>query len=235
MINGKKIYAIIPARGGSKGIPYKAIVDLNGKPLIGYTIETALQSKYIDRTLVSTDDEKIADVARQFGAEIPFLRPAKYATDEAPSADFILHALKYLNSAADLPEVTVILQPTSPLRCVEDIDGAIEKFLESQAMALTTVCKPDISPYWFKIKDNKDRLIDFVSQPEAHIRRQDTDNLYMLNGAVYVYDSEHYLQYSETIDQQRTAYVMPLKRSIDIDNMLDLKLAAILLREVQID
>ena len=146
MINHQKILALIPARGGSKGIPRKNIIGLCGRPLIGYTIEAGLKSRYIDTVMVSTDDREIAEVSRACGAEVPFLRPAELASDTAKTIDAVLHAVRTLREAGKAFDVLVLLQPTEPLRTAEDIDAALEKYFACGEKALVSVSEVDDHP-----------------------------------------------------------------------------------------
>ena len=146
MFNNNRILAIIPARGGSKGIPHKNIIDLCGKPLVAYTIDAALNSKYIDYVMVSTDDEKIADVAKAYGAKVPFMRPAVLASDTAKTLDTILYSIKKLSDMGEEFLDFVLLQPTEPLRISNDIDAAIEKYYENNRQSLVSVSEVDDHP-----------------------------------------------------------------------------------------
>lgn len=230
MIENKLVYGLITARGGSKGIPHKNIYFLNGKPLIAYTIDAALKSKYVDRLIVSTDDEKIAEVAKRFGAEIPFVRPNNLSGDTSSSASVIEHAIKYFENEKQIPDLIVLLQPTSPLREVDDIDEALEKFVNSHAESLVSVCKSDQSPYWFKKINDNGFITDLLPQPSTYIRRQDTPDLYILNGAIYILDTKSFLSSKIILGEKALPYIMPYERSVDIDNMLDLEFAEFLLK-----
>lgn len=231
MIDNYSVLAIIPARGGSKGLPEKSIINLCGKPLISYTIEASKKSKYIDRTIVSTDSEKMARISKDLGAEIPFLRPSELASDTSSSMDVVLHALTFLQKQEDYkPDLTIILQPTSPLRTASDIDESIECFIKSSADTLMSVYKPDISPYWFKTIDKDGYLQDFIKNETTYIRRQDTSSLLMLNGAIYIYYSKNLLLGTIKKSPKTLAYIMPFKRSIDIDSDMDLKLAELIIK-----
>ncbi|MBC8555357.1 MAG: acylneuraminate cytidylyltransferase family protein, partial [Candidatus Brocadiales bacterium] len=146
MINNKRILAIIPARGGSKRLPRKNILDLAGKPPIAWSIEAALGSKYIDRVIVSTDDEEIAGISRKYGADVPFMRPNKLATDESSSVDVVLHVINTLKEKGRESEYIMLLQPTSPLRTMENIDEAVELLQSSSSDAVISVCEAEHSP-----------------------------------------------------------------------------------------
>lgn len=218
MIQNRSVLAIIPARGGSKGVLHKNIRLVGGKPLISWTIEEAAKSKYIDRTIVSTDDPAIAETAKQWGGEVPFMRPEELAMDDTPGIAPVLHALDELKTKYDL---VVLLQPTSPMRSVADIDGCIERLLVSNSNSCVSVVVPDKSPYWmYRINEN-----DFLSPlfEETFHRRQDIPPLYALNGAVYTAMTEWLLLKKSFISEDTVAYVMPFERSLDIDTEIDME------------
>ena len=145
MISSYSVLALIPARGGSKGVPRKNVRDLAGRPMIAWTIEAAHGSRYVDRIVLSSDDEEIIKTARQHGCDVPFVRPPELATDEADSLSVVRHALSMLPEHYDF---LVLLQPTSPLRVTADIDGAVERCAETGAAVCVSVCETDKSPYW---------------------------------------------------------------------------------------
>ena len=148
MIDNKKILAIIPARGGSKRLPRKNILNLAGKPLIAWTIEAALGSKYIDDVIVSTDDNEISTVAKKYGAKVPFIRPDKFSSNHASSISVVLHAIEFFQKADERYDYVVLLQPTSPLRTVKNIDESIELLQQKKCDAIVSVCNVDHSPLW---------------------------------------------------------------------------------------
>lgn len=224
MIENKTVLAIIPARGGSKGVPRKNIRDVAGKPLIAWTIEEAKKSKYIDRIIVSTDDQKIADVAVQWGGEVPFLRPAELARDDSPGIAPVIHIITTSGFTYDL---VVLLQPTSPLRTVEDIDGAIALLLNRNANACVSVVEPDKSPYWMYSVDGAGHLVPLLEGD--YNCRQDIPPVYALNGAVYVAEVSWLLKNQGFVNDETLAYVMPKERSIDIDTETDLAISTIIL------
>ncbi|GIO07333.1 hypothetical protein J31TS6_33610 [Brevibacillus reuszeri] len=227
MIENRTVLAIIPARGGSKGVPRKNIRELCGKPLIAWSIEEAKKSKYIDQIIVSTDDEEIAAVARQWGAEIPFLRPVELAQDHTPGIDPVLHALKMLPQY----EYIVLLQPTSPLRSTDDIDACLEQCVEQKVDSCVSVTLTDKSPYWMYNLSENSSLIPVINTEKPILRRQDAPDVFVLNGAVYVARST-WLQQTRSFLQDKTiGYPMPKDRSIDIDTALDFLLVEILLHE----
>lgn len=218
MIQGKKVLAIIPARGGSKGIPRKNIVQVAGKPLIAWTIEEARKSTYIDRVILSSEDPEIVEVAKSLGCDVPFIRPKELAMDETPGIDPVIHACN------ELPDYhyVVLLQPTSPLRLSVDIDGCIEKCVESAAPACVSVSEPEKSPYWMYRLDSEGKMKPILESNTAYLRRQDTPKVYSLNGAVYVGQREWLLEKRSFITEETVAYVMPASRSWDIDTEIDL-------------
>lgn len=231
MINDKSVYALIPARGGSKRLPEKSILPLCGKPLIVYTIEQALASAYIDRVIVSTDCEKIAGVARAHGAELPFMRPAELATDEATSESVITHALEFFRDKEfRLPDILILLQLTSPLRELSDIDKSLETLAKSTSKSIVSVFKADKSPLWYKTIDEKGCLRPFLDQVNCLDGSHNNTNVYLLNGALYAFYSQEFLRKKVIIGEDTLAYVMPPEKSIDIDRKIDFKLAELFLK-----
>lgn len=222
--------AIIPARGVSKGVPRKNVRLLFGKPLIAYTLEIALVSKLVDRVVVSTEDEEIAEVSKKYGAEV-ISRPPELAQDDTPSLPVYQHAIRHLEKMEDYrPEIIVILQPTSPLRIVEDIDMAIEEFLEAKYDSIVSVCEVEHPPQWmYTLAGN--RLKPVIKDQEKVTRRQDAPKVYRLNGAVYVTRREIIMKENRLLGRDTRAHIMPLERSVDIDTELDFKLADLLMRE----
>ena len=207
--------AIIPARGGSKGLPGKNILPLCGKPMIAYTIEAAKHSKYIDHVIVSTDDDMIAKVALEYGAEVPFLRPDFLATDSAQAVDNYIYTIERLSREWDISiEEFVVLQPTSPLRITDDIDGAIEMFLEKNADSVISYTKEAHPVSWHKYLDENNSFIDIFDTTIAN--RQDLRTSYYPNGAVYVFRFSM-IQERKYYTNKSYGYVMPRNRSVDID------------------
>ena len=220
-----RIVAVIPARGSSKGIPYKNIQKIAGKPLIAYTIESALKSTVLDRVIVSTDDSKIAQIAKSCGAEVPFLRPADLAMDNTPGFRVAQHAVKYLEDFETCKvDVAVILQPTSPLRGERHINATVEKLLETNADSVVTVCKVKRHPFWsFLCKG--DRLYPFLEEGITVSRRQDLPEIYALNGAVYAVKRQVLFEQNSLLGKDTRAVVMSDEESVDVDDYFDLFLA----------
>jgi len=223
------ILAIIPARGGSKGIPHKNIKNLNGKPLIFYTIREAKKSKFLSRIVVSTDDEKISNVSKRYGVDV-IKRPKKLAKDTTSSEAVIKHAINYLKKKEGFrADILVLLQPTSPLRKVNDIDNSIKKFLTSNCSCVVTVCETSHTPYWmYKITKN-DKLEKLIKNKKVIKRRQDTPIVYQLNGAVYVFHAKKIMKDQSIVSGDVRAYVMPYERSIDTDQPFDLFICEMIL------
>lgn len=236
MFKNKKVVAIIPARGGSKTIPKKNIKPLVEKPLIAYTIEEALGSRYIDRVIVSTDDKEIAETAKKYGAEVPFLRPKSLAKDTSPSLLVILHALGYMEKKERYyPDIVVFLQPTSPFRKSQHIDKAIEKIKNADAVA--GVCEVRQHPYSIMRKDGT-YLEPYLKLEDRPLRRQDFPKLYALNASLYVAKRDYYDKVKKTdpvapvFKGKVGGVLMDEISSIDINTPLDFLLAeAILKRE----
>ena len=215
-----KVLAIIPARGGSKVVPRKNIKELAGKPLIAWTIEEAKKSKYIDRIIVSSEDKEILQVAQKFGADVPFVRPANLAEDTTAGIEPVLHALEHFSDY----EYVVMLQPTSPLRLVEDIDGCIEQLLQENAKFCVSVCEVGQSPYWMYTLDSSTKMQPLLKQQTLITRRQDLPKVYTLNGAIYLANIDLLKQTRNFITEETIAYVMPVERSYDIDTEEDFKI-----------
>ena len=221
-----RILALIPARGGSKGIPRKNIKSIAGKPLIAWTIEAALRSRLIGGVVVSTEDEEIADVARQRGAQVPFRRPAELARDDTPGIDPVLHALEQLPDF----DAVLLLQPTSPLRTTEDIDACIGMVQDMHAPSVVSVSEPGKHPYWMYRLGTDQRLQTLIDVPPIS-RRQDLPRVYAVNGALYYARADWLRQQRAFVTAETVAYVMPPERSVDMDTLLDWKLAEMLLKE----
>jgi CMP-N-acetylneuraminic acid synthetase len=222
---------IIPARGGSKGIPRKNIVDLGGKPLIAWSIEAARAANSMHRVLVSTDDEEIAEVARGFGAEVPFLRPAELARDDSSDWDVFLHAVEWLHSRdGKYPELVVWLRPTAPLRTVEDIEACLVEAKASGAAAVRTLVEATTHPYWCMALDQGRvrPFLDGVDLTKYH-RRQDLPPAFNLAGSVEVIRTRDAVANGELYGGEVRGIVVPRRRAIDIDSPFDLEVARALL------
>ncbi len=230
MIEGKRVLAVIPARGGSKGLPRKNVTALMGKPLLTWTVEEAKKSKYIDRLILSSENEEIIRLAKSLGCEVPFVRPDELSRDETPGIEPILHALTLLPGY----DLVMMLQPTSPLRSVMDIDGGVEQCLRKNANACVSVTETQKSPYWMYSLDSDERMKPVLEiEEKTALRRQDLPRTYFLNGAVYVAHKEWLIQTRSFVSNGTVGYVMPRERSVDIDTEFDFKIAEFLLGERQ--
>lgn len=218
-----KTLAVIGARGGSKGLPGKNIALLGGKPLIAWTIEAALSAASIHRVIVTTDDEQIAAVARQYGADVPFMRPAELAQDNTVGSAPVLHTVQWLaEHERYIPDVVVYLQPTSPFRTARDIDGAVALLREKAADAVVSVSEAAAHPFWVMTVDDAGWMRAFVEQEKPILLRQDLPPAYSLNGAIYVARRDALLAARGWTTDRTAAYIMPAERSLDIDSAEDL-------------
>lgn len=237
-MSGGSSVAVIPARGGSKGVPRKNIRLLAGKPLIAYAIETALASKFIDRVIVSTDDGEIARIARQYGAEVPFMRPFELAHDDSPEwltwqhAIRTLEALKSAEGSAGM-KVFVCVSPTSPLRAVEDLDACIKALMESDTDIVITVKPAERSPYFNMVVLDEGGYARLVIPPDGRIyRRQDTPPVYDMTTVAYAARPHFILNASSIFEGKVKTVVVPPERALDIDTELDFKIAEFLLSQL---
>jgi CMP-N,N'-diacetyllegionaminic acid synthase len=225
------ILGLIPARGGSKGIPRKNLRPLAGKPLIAWTIEVALRCKLLDRVIVSTNDSEIRDVAIQYGAEVPFLRPEELASDTATSIAVATHALDWLAEHGQAePDFLLQLQPTSPLRTQTDIETAVRIQREENAPAVVSVRPAGHPPQWLRRIGPGGELREWQSGIELS-RRQDSKPVYELNGAIYLIKTVVFRAERTFFPGNTLAQVMPPERSLDIDTLWDLHLAELILKD----
>ena len=232
MYKGKNVLGLIPARGGSKGLPRKNIKPLLGKPLIAWTIEQALASKYLDIVVVSTDDKEIAEISKKYGAEVPFIRPKELAEDNAKGIDVVLHAVDWLteNAKQKQYDLIILLQPTSPLRRSEDIDKAIELLFLREAKAIVSVCEVDHHPLWSNILPDDGCMKDFIKPEVMNKNRQELPKFYRLNGAIYMAYCDYLKKQKNFFCKKTFAYIMQKDKSIDIDSEIDFKLTEILMK-----
>ena len=223
----KALY-IIPARGGSKGIPHKNIKPLAGKPLIMYSIDVARALAADTDICVSTDDEAIARVATEAGLEVPFLRPAHLSTDTAGSREVMLHAVEYYRSIGREYDTIVLLQPTSPLRTAEDVRGCIELYNDQIDMVVSV--KPAASnPYYNCFETDSDGFLHISKGDGLYTRRQDAPKAWEFNGAVYVINIESLKAMPMGKFARRVMYETPTERSIDLDTPADWAIAEYLI------
>lgn len=223
--------AIITARGGSVRLPGKNIRELDGRPLITYTIQAAKESTAIDRIVLSTEDPAIAEIAKEAGAEIPFMRPKELSHSSATSRDVLLHAIQFLEESGESLEAFCLLQPTSPLRTGADIDGAAALFHEKRADVVCSVTEFDHPLDWI-LEMNQNQQI--VGQNPLKKNSLAKGHTYLRpNGAVYIYRTEVYKQTKISNGENSYGYPMPQERSVDIDTRLDFLIAEALIREAR--
>lgn len=222
MIDGFKVLGLIPARGGSKGLPGKNIRHLCGRPLIAWTIDAARASRCLDAVVVSTDDDGIAAIAASHGAEVPFGRPAELAGDNASSIDVVIHAIDLLAAAGRVFDLVVLLEPTSPLREASDIDNGLSRMLSLGASAVVSVCRAESAHPAFMYRQRPDaRLVPFMEQQPTGLRRQEIEPLFFLEGTLYasridVLKAKRSFYHEDTI-----AYEVPKWKSLEIDDLDD--------------
>lgn len=220
-MKNRTFLAIIPARGGSKRLPRKNVLDLNGKPLIAWSIEAGVKSSYINKVLVSSDDSEILEISKQYGAET-IIRPDELASDTATTFDAIKHSIE--NS--EPYDYVILLQPTSPLRDTKQINEAIDLLIEKNADAIVSVCEMDHSPLWSNTLDDSLSMEGFLKNEVLNKRSQDLETYYRLNGAIYICKTEKLLEEeSFFLKENIFAYVMDRESSIDIDEEIDFRIA----------
>lgn len=222
--------AIIPARGGSKGLPGKNVRPLAGVPLIYHTIRAAMEAASISRVIISTDDVEIAEAARACGAEVPFMRPAELARDDSMVMDTYLYTVDRIAEERKRPiEAFVALLPTVPLRSVDDIDGAVELFKSKRVDSVISVTEAPVPVQWYRKIDEKGVLCEYSSGFDAVLNRQELEPTYIPNGAVYVFRTERLRATRQYYMEQTYPFLMPRERSADIDELLDFEWAEFLL------
>lgn len=228
MYKDKSFLAIIPARSGSKGIKNKNIKLLNGKPLIQYTIDAAIESKIFNEIYVSTDSEEYASVAKKCGADLPFLRPIEIAQDNSNANEYIIHAINEYKKLGKNFDYFVLLQPTSPLRTSSDILYAVDILISEHLDSVVSVCEAEHSPYVYNILPKNKNLYEFVLK-ENNKNRQEVGKYYRINGAIYIMDCNKYLKTNNFYGINSKAYIMEQQNSVDIDSELDFKFAEFLM------
>lgn len=230
MFSQKCIMALIPARGGSKGIPGKNIKEFNGRPLISYTIAAARESKYVDAVIVTTDSKEIAEIAERYGAEAPFLRPPELAQDTSKTIDAVVHARDAMAALGRPHDVVVLLQPTSPLRRAEEIDAAIETFFSHGELGLASVSEVSENPVLTRRIDQSG-VMHPILPISSTVRRQDMPRFWHVDGAVYI-NRANDLTPETSLNDNPIAFVMPKLRASDIDNIEDFLRAEEILSEL---
>jgi len=233
MYKNKTFLAIIPARGGSKRLPRKNILDLNGKPLIAWSIEAGIKSKYIDEVMVTTDDEEIANISKKFGANIPFIRPAKLSNDTAIRPNIIKHTINfYKNTYNKEFDYIIFLQPTSPLRDEIEIDKAISYMFDKKADAVVSVCELKHSIHWSGVLPKNKEMSKFLNKVAVELRSQDLETNYRLNGAIYICNVSKFLEKGCVFLKENIfAFEMSQNLSVDIDTRDDFEYAEYLINK----
>ena len=224
-----QILYLITARGGSKGVPGKNIRILGEKPLIAYSIEAAKKSIYKGTVVVSTDDDEIAAVAKKYGAEVPFRRPAELATDSASSMDAIMHALDFFSKQNKKFDIVVLLQPTSPLRTSKHIDEAMKLMQSKKADAIVSVCEAEHHPLWSNTLPENGSMKFFLRDDIKGLNRQQLPKYYRLNGTMFISNTESLIKHKSFFHDKTYAYQMSNESSVDIDHEIDFKLAELIL------
>lgn len=237
MINKKNIVAIIPARGGSKGLPNKNIRKLLGQPLIYYSIKTALKSKLVDRVIVSTDSEKIAKIAKKCGAEVPFKRPAYLAADTAHTPPVIQHAVKFLKEKENYhPDIVVTLQPTSPLRKEEDIDKMIKILVKNNYDSIISIQNVGSHHPWWMSKMKNNKLVPFLDKLDAdpyNLERYQLPRVFQQNGSIYITKTKALFEKNNIIIKENCgAYLMDNIYSLEIDDYNDFLFMAMIMKKI---
>lgn len=226
MISQKSVLAIIPARGGSKGLPGKNIKKLCGKPLVAWPIHAAKSSLYVDKIIVSTDDPQIADIARREGAEVPFLRPEKLAADDSTTISVIVHAINFLSELGETFEYCILLEPTSPLTESYDIDNAFEllESMRTKADSIVGVSEVIATHPVFDVTINQEGLITpYVGEDfSGAVRRQDIEKLYFFEGSLYISDVKTLLERQTFYHSRTLPYIVPKWKAFEVDDMVDL-------------
>ena len=210
------LVALIPARSGSKGIKNKNIKLFCGKPLIQWSIEPALKTSFVDRVIVSTDSQDYADLALSLGAEVPFIRPSKYAQDDSPSIDMILNALDHIPEARNI----LLLQPTSPLRDHKDIESIYSFWKSKPNLSVVSISKSKMHPSWM-FELNKDLTINSFTKEIKAFRRQDLPDIYLINGSMYLATRDFLIKEKSFISPDTLGFIIPKEKSIDIDDEKD--------------
>ena len=230
MVQNLKVLAIIPSRKGSKRLPNKNKLIINGKPLICWTIESALASKNINDVVISTDDLEIKNISQSYNVDVPFLRPKALSGDKASTIDVIFHAIEYYESIGKFYDTIVLLQPTSPLRTTTDIDNSF-KLLSQEIHSVVSVCKLDHPPFWSNTLPTNKSLEFFMDKDFIGKRSQELPQYYRINGAIYIAKTNYLKVNKNFFGKKSKAFIMNPQNSIDIDTELDFKLCELMMKE----
>lgn len=231
MFENKSFLAIIPARSGSKGLKDKNIKLLNGKPMIAYTIEAAKKSGVFDDIIVSTDSKRYAEISKKYGADIPFLRPESLSSDIASSLEVLSYTLNRLKNQGKTYDFFMLLQPTSPLRNKVDILEAVKLIIETNSNSVISICKSEHSPRLMNTLDENMSMENFITS-DSNKRRQELPKYYRLNGSIYLSKTETFLKTKRFYNKKSKAYIMDRINSLDVDDIVDFKIAECILKEV---
>jgi CMP-N,N'-diacetyllegionaminic acid synthase len=230
--SGKMILGVIPARGGSKGVPQKNIRPVLGKPLVAYAIECGLKCPSIDHLIVSTDSDEIANIGRRFGADVPFMRPVELAEDTVPMLPVLQHAVQAAESYyGRMVRALVLLDPTGPLRTMDDIEGSLKILMDSACDAVISGNIAHRSPYFNMVTEQEGYIRLVIPNPEPIGRRQDSPPVYDLNTVVWVYSRRALMEEKSRVPRRSLLYLVPSERAIDIDTELDFKILEFLMSQ----
>ena len=224
--------AIIPARSGSKRLKDKNIMMLIGKPLLAYTIEAAKASGMFDEIMISTDSNKYAEIAEQWGASVPFLRNENLSNDIASSWDVLKDVLQMYKEIGKEFDTVTLLQPTSPLRTADDIISGYELMIEKSANSVVAVCEMDHSPLWTNTLPEDNSIVDFINEDIIKTPRQGLPNYYRINGALYITKTDYFLSVNNIYKEKSYALIMSKEHSIDIDNIMDFVVAEAVMKHI---
>lgn len=233
MYKGKTFLAIVPARAGSKRLPRKNVLELAGKPLVAWTIEAALNSKFIDEVIVTTDDQEVYDIASGYGVKPPFIRPDFLSSDDATTIDVIKHCLEFYSANGKEYDFIVLLQPTSPLRNDADIDDSIKALHDKKADSIISVCESEHSPLWSNTIPGNGDMTGFLRDDIKNKCSQELPVYYRLNGAIYICLSSRLSEEgSFFLSSKSYSYEMAAMSSIDIDNQIDFEFTSYLISKI---
>jgi len=230
MYKDKVVLCVIPARSGSKGLPGKNIIKFVGKPLIAHSIEQARGSKYIDRVIVSTDSKRIADISERYGAEVPFIRPKRLAKDHVGTIDVLLHAADFLKRTEGyIFDIIILLHANAPLRSAEDVDSCIELLVKERAESVFSVTEAHRNPYFNMVEVDASGKVRLVKKG-CFATRQSAPKVFDMNSSIYVWNKSALMNKKKVILENSRIYIMPKVRSVDIDDITDLRIAECLRR-----
>ncbi len=229
MIKNKKVIVIIPARSGSKGLKNKNIMSLDGKPLLSWPIHSSLKSKYVDRTIVSTDSEKYSQIAVKYGAEIPFIRPKEISIDSSTSLEVIGHVIRSIGLLS--PDIIILLEPTSPFTTSSDIDDCLEKFVKNEdCTSLVGLSKSDkFHPDYSLQIDDENYIVNYSDNITNHITRQKVTDVYYPDGSIYISNVNDLIKKKTFYHDKTMGYIFPKYKNIEIDDIYDFKFVESLL------